>query len=139
MTEHRGLRLHHVGYVVENVEAAMPGFMRSLQGSWDGQIFEDPLQKVRVAFLTTDTRDALFELVQPAASDSPVSRFLQDRGGGLHHCCYEVDDLETSIASMQREGSVLTKRPKPAVAFAGRPVAWLLTREKLLVELLQRG
>ena len=46
-------------------------------GEWDAQIFEDPQQKVKVAFLTTRPGDAQIELVEPAAADSPVLRFLE--------------------------------------------------------------
>lgn len=133
------MHLHHVGYVVESIESAMPGFLRSLGARWDGQIFDDPYQKVRVAFLSTESRDPQIELVQPAVDDSPVSTFLQVRGGGLHHCCYEVESIDESISTMRRDGALLAKRSKPAVAFGGRLVAWLLTPEKLLVELLQKG
>ena len=133
------MHLHHIGYVVESIEKAMPGFLRSLGGRWDGQVFEDPHQKVRVAFLTTHAQDAQIELVEPAAGDSPVAKFLQNRGGGLHHCCYEVENLQQGITAMRKEGALLAKPPKPAVAFSGRPIAWLLTAEKLLVELLQKG
>jgi methylmalonyl-CoA/ethylmalonyl-CoA epimerase len=133
------MRLHHIGYVVESIENAMPGFLRSLSARWDGQIFEDPHQKVRVAFLSTGSLDAQIELVEPAANDSPISKFLQGRGGGLHHCCYEVENLDECISTMRRDGALLAKHPKPAVAFKGRLIAWLLTPEKLLVELLQKG
>jgi len=98
------MHLHHIGYVVESIEKAMPGFVRSLGARWDGQIFEDPYQKVRVAFLSTNSLDAQIELVEPAGNDSPISRFLRERGGGLHHCCYEVGDLKECISAMRREG-----------------------------------
>ncbi len=131
------LRLHHVGFVVANIEEAMPGFLRSLAATWDGQVFHDPLQKVRVAFLATRAQDALIELVEAAGDDSPVLRFLQERGGGLHHLCYEVADLEQELAEFRSRGAMIAKRPKPAVAFAGRRIAWVITAEKLLVELLE--
>jgi methylmalonyl-CoA/ethylmalonyl-CoA epimerase len=133
------MHLHHIGYVVESIEKAMPGFLRSLGARWDGQIFEDPYQKVRVAFLSTNRLDAQIELVEPAGDDSPISRFLRERGGGLHHCCYEVGDLKECISAMRREGALLAKNPKPAVAFRGRMIAWLVTSERFLVELLQKG
>ncbi|HLI63634.1 MAG TPA: VOC family protein, partial [Terriglobales bacterium] len=116
---------------------AMPGFLRSLAATWDGQVFHDPLQKVRVAFLATRAQDALIELVEAAGDDSPVLRFLQERGGGLHHLCYEVADLEQELAEFRSRGAMIAKRPKPAVAFAGRRIAWVITAEKLLVELLE--
>jgi methylmalonyl-CoA/ethylmalonyl-CoA epimerase len=130
------LRLHHVGFVVANIEQAMPGFLRSLGARWDEQIFHDPLQKVKVAFLTTRVEDPQIELVEPAGEDSPVLRFLQ-QGGGLHHVCYEVADLEQQLAEFRSRGAVIAKRPKPAVAFGGRRIAWVITAEKLLVELLE--
>ena len=130
------LRFHHVGFVVANIEQAMPGFVRSLGARWDERIFHDPLQKVKVAFLTTRAEDPQIELVEPAGEDSPVARFLQ-QGGGLHHVCYEVADLEQQLVEFRSRGAMIAKRPKPAVAFGGRRIAWVITAEKLLVELLE--
>jgi methylmalonyl-CoA/ethylmalonyl-CoA epimerase len=133
------LRLHHIGFVVASIEDAMPGFVRSMMAKWDGQSFEDPLQKAKVAFLATRVGDALLELVEPLCEDSPVQRFLQEKGGGLHHVCYEVADLEQELTDFRGRGAVIAKRPKPAVAFGGRRIAWVITTEKLLVELLEES
>ena len=132
------LRLHHVGFVVASIEQAMPGFVRSLAATWDERVIHDPLQKVKVAFLTTRAGDPQIELVEPAGEDSPVSGFLA-RGGGLHHVCYEVGDLEGQLDEFRSRGAVIAKRPKPAVAFGGRRIAWVITAEKLLVELLEES
>jgi methylmalonyl-CoA/ethylmalonyl-CoA epimerase len=131
------MRLHHIGYVVADIESAVRGFCHSIGASWEGEIFTDPHQKVRVTFLSTHFMDAQIELVQPAADDSPVSNFLTARGGGLHHTCYEVPNLESELVKMKSRGALIVKRSKPAVAFGGRPIAWILTSEKLLVELLE--
>jgi methylmalonyl-CoA/ethylmalonyl-CoA epimerase len=131
------MRLHHLGFVVADIAAAMPGFVRSMAATWDQQIFADPHQKVKVAFLTIRLGDPQIELVEPNGDDSPVLRFLHERGGGLHHACYEVDDLERELSEFRSRGALIVKRPKPAVAFQGRRIAWLLTPEKFLVELLE--
>jgi methylmalonyl-CoA/ethylmalonyl-CoA epimerase len=131
--------MHHVGFVVSSITAAVPGFMRSLGATWDGRIFEDPAQKVNVTFLVTRPEDARIELVEPSADDSPVLQFLKRQGGGLHHLCYEVNDLEGELAAMRARGAMIAKRPKPAVAFGGRRIGWVITAEKLLVELLERN
>lgn len=132
--------LHHVGFVVESIAKAMPGFVRAFpDASWDQQIIEDPLQSVRVAFLTIRTGNPQIELVEPAGEKAPVSHFLRVGGGGLHHVCYEVDDLEQELRAMRSRGSSIAKRPKPAVAFNGRHIAWVITPEKLLVELLEKS
>lgn len=133
-----GLQLHHFGFVVADIAAGIQGFTRSLGAHWDGRIYEDPLQKVKVAFLATRPGDARIELVQPNAEDSPVTRFLREKGGGFHHVCYETANLEEEMAGMKARGSLIARRPKPAVAFEGRRIAWMLTAEKMLVELLER-
>ncbi len=130
-------RLHHVGFVVAEIRTAMPGFLHSMQAQWDERIFEDPLQKVKVAFMSTRQGDAMIELVEPAGESSPVLRFLNEKGGGLHHLCYEVPDLEKSLAESRERGLMIVSRPKPAVAFGGRRIAWVLTKEKMLVEFLE--
>ena len=131
--------LHHLGFVVANIAAGMEGFVRSLAAAWDGRVYEDPHQRVKVAFLAIRPGDPLIELVAPAAEDSPVRHFLAQRGGGLHHVCYEVNDLEEQLAEMKARGCMIIRRPKPAIAFDGRRIAWVLTAEKLLVELLEKG
>jgi methylmalonyl-CoA/ethylmalonyl-CoA epimerase len=133
------LRLHHIGYVVASIDVAMPGFVRSLGANWDGQVFHDPHQKVKVAFLTTRPEDAQVELVEPAGDDSPVLRFLREKGGGLHHVCCEVADLESQLLEFRSRGAVIVKRPKPAVAFNGRRIAWIMTAERALIELLEQS
>jgi methylmalonyl-CoA/ethylmalonyl-CoA epimerase len=130
------LRLHHMGFVVADIVTAMPAFVRSMAAEWDGQIFEDPLQKAKVAFMTTRPGDAQIELVQPVGENSPVQRFLL-QGGGMHHLCYEVASLEAELTSFRSRGAAIASRPKPAVAFGGRRIAWVITSEKFLVELLE--
>jgi methylmalonyl-CoA/ethylmalonyl-CoA epimerase len=131
--------LHHVGFVVADIAQSMKGFLRSLNASWDEQIFEDPYQKVKVAFLRTRVGEPQIELVEPVGEDSPVRKFLQERGGGLHHFCYETDDLSEETKRFRARGAILVRPPLPAVAFDGRRIAWVLTRERLLVELLERS
>ncbi len=131
------MTLHHVGYVVREIASSIEGFAASIGATWDGAISADPHQKVKVAFLVTRPEDAQVELVEPDGADSPVLAFLE-RGGGLHHVCYEVTDLEEELARFRSRRALIVKRPKPAVAFDGRRIAWLLTAEKLLIELLER-
>jgi len=131
-------RLHHVGYVVSDVEESLPHWTASLAATWVSAVFHDPLQKVKVAFLQPASEDSVqVELVAPAGEGSPVAPFLA-KGGGLHHMCYEVDDLEAHIADMKRRKAVVIRPPKPAVAFLGRRIAWMVTRERLVIEYLER-
>jgi len=132
------VRLHHVGFVLNSIQDNAESFARSLGAAWDGNITFDPIQKVRVTFFQgAHAHDPLVELVEPAGPDSPVSRQLE-RGGGLHHVCYEVADLDAHLAFCKSVRTIIIRKPVPAVAFGGRRIAWAITRQKLMVEFLER-
>ena len=131
--------LHHLGFVVPSICSAAEGFAAVISASWDGMVIYDPLQGVRVSFLSpADARNPVFELVEPASEESPVSTFLKKRGGGMHHICYEINDLDSRLGEAPSAGLVVVSTPKPAVAFAGRRIAWVCSRNRLLMELLER-
>jgi methylmalonyl-CoA/ethylmalonyl-CoA epimerase len=130
-------RLHHVGIVVAAIEPVAEHSAHHLHACWDGTVHVDPHQRVRVSFLA-GAGFANFELVEPLDDSSPVAAFLR-RGGGLHHMCFEVDSLDTQMERCRSEGAVLVKPPLPAVAFQGRRIFWTLSRERLLVEWLERA
>ena len=141
MTENSAFnkRLHHIGFVVADIQREIEGIAESLGAAWDGNTILDPLQRARVAFLRTECRsDALLELIEPAGKDSPVIRLLQ-RGGGLHHLCYEVANLQLHLDQMRAGGAVILQQPVPAVAFDNRHIAWVGTKERLLLEFLERS
>jgi methylmalonyl-CoA/ethylmalonyl-CoA epimerase len=130
--------LHHVGFVVASIANVAPDFAQSIDGSWDGAIIHDPNQQVRVSFLQGKSpTDSLVELVEPHGEQSPVMPFLK-KGGGLHHLCYETEDLEKQLETARASGSLITRMPLPAVAFGGRRIAWVYTKNKLLIEYLER-
>jgi len=129
---------HHIGFVVASIQGSVPGFLQSLDAKWDEKIFHDPNQVVRVTFLQSRTPgNPVIELVEPAGDDSPVIPFLR-RGGGLHHLCYEIDSLEDQLQLSRAQRGIIVRPPLPAVAFEGRRIAWVYTRNKLLVEYLER-
>jgi methylmalonyl-CoA/ethylmalonyl-CoA epimerase len=130
---------HHIGFVVASIQSSVEGFLVSLDAEWDEKIFHDPNQEVRVAFLQSKYPGTpVVELIEPAGENSPVVPFLK-RGGGLHHVCYEVDDLEEQLRLSRTQRGIVVRNPMPAVAFEGRRIAWVYTKNKLLIEYLERG
>jgi methylmalonyl-CoA/ethylmalonyl-CoA epimerase len=117
--------LHHIGIVVASIENESRNWQASLAATVASQVYEDPVQAARVAFLELPNRSPgqypYLELVEPLKDDSPVSGFLA-RGGGLHHLCFQVENLEDQIHAMKRVGAMLIRSPKPAVAFQGRRI-----------------
>jgi methylmalonyl-CoA/ethylmalonyl-CoA epimerase len=138
MSSNQGERFHHTGFVVASIAAVIESFCRAVGGSNWSQTWHDPLQCVRVAFIyPSHPGDPSVELVEPAGLGSPVEAFLE-HGGGLHHLCYEVDDLDEAVRGASARGLIMIRRPQPAVAFGGRRIAWFLTREGLPIEYLER-
>src|SRR5262245_30818363 len=131
------MKLHHVGIVVEGVGSAERYALREGLEKC-GEIFEDPLQKVKLQFWRVPGDEVLIELIEPAGADSPAYRALQ-KGGGFNHLCYEVDDLDASVALALRQGAVQTREALPAIAFGGRRVAFVYSRLLGLIEFLEKA
>ena len=129
---------HHFGFVVSSIQDTVGSFAESMAVDWDGEVIHDPNQAVLVTFLGgKNPHDPLIELVEPAGESSPVSSFLK-RGGGLHHVCYVVNSLEEQLEVCRAQRSLVVRPPLPATAFGGRRIAWAYTKNKLLVEYLER-
>jgi methylmalonyl-CoA/ethylmalonyl-CoA epimerase len=95
------LGIKHVAIVVEDIQESLH-FWQDVLGLQVAHIEEVPDQQSVVAFL--DTGAIQVELVEPTTDDSGVARFLQKRGPGLHHLCFEVDDLEQSLEHLRSHG-----------------------------------
>ncbi len=131
--------VHHLGFVVRSISAVARQFAMQMSATWNGKIIHDPLQQVLVSFFSpADARNPTFELVEPAGLHSPVSTFLAKNRGGLHHVCYEVDGLEETLQAARRSGFVVVSPATPAAAFEGRRIAWICSKNRLLMELLER-
>ncbi|MBI5629287.1 MAG: VOC family protein [Elusimicrobia bacterium] len=132
-----GLRLNHIGYAVEDIERYWNDFFQPLfEPCGISRVYEDPLQKVRVAFITLASGERV-ELVEPMDESSPVSRILKARRGGFYHLCYEARGLEPEIKRFEEKGCRLISGPTPAVAFEGRRIAFLYTPQNDVIELVE--
>jgi methylmalonyl-CoA/ethylmalonyl-CoA epimerase len=128
---------HHVGVAVRDLHDAIPIYKDLFGYEVTSGPFDDPIQRVSVCFLSRGSGDPAIELVAPLGPNSPVDRTLK-KGGGTYHICYQVPDIRAAIEHLKMHGSFLLSGPVPAVAFAMREIAWLLTDEaNLLVELVQ--
>ncbi|RLA86589.1 MAG: methylmalonyl-CoA epimerase [Deltaproteobacteria bacterium] len=132
------MRLHHVGLVVKDVEKVARSLEDFLGLTYISGPTEDPIQRVRAIFLELGWGKGLsLELLEPTSEDSPVVKF-QRRGGGIHHLCFEVEDIEGEIERLRERGVQLVKEPVPAVGFGGRRIAFLFPVKGFLVELVEK-
>jgi methylmalonyl-CoA/ethylmalonyl-CoA epimerase len=94
-------KINHVAVVVADIEAAL-GFWRDALGLDLHHVEDVPSQKAMVAFLPTGESEV--ELVQPTAEGTGAAKFLSERGPGMHHLCFEVDDLNGMMTNLREKG-----------------------------------
>ena len=94
-------RLHHIAIVVPDIEQALTFWQEAL-GLTVEQQKEVPEQQVQVAFLPV--RESEVEVIKPISDTSGVAKYLAKRGPGVHHLCFEVDNIEITLAQLKAKG-----------------------------------
>jgi len=126
-------KIHHIGIVVEKLDRAY-GFYRDTLGLPLIREAEVRDQGVRAALLAAGESE--IELLEPIASGTGVEKFLQKRGEGLHHLCFETPDVDAALAGLRaRAVSLIDQTPRPGLAGM---IAFLHPRScaGILIELL---
>lgn len=93
-------KIEHIGIAVRDAAAVVAAY-KALGLEAEGQE-EVASQKVKVTFIPVG--DSNLELLEPTSDDSPVAKFLEQRGEGIHHIAFSVSDLESAIAKCQQSG-----------------------------------
>ncbi|MDX2250546.1 MAG: VOC family protein [Bacteroidia bacterium] len=132
------MQFHHIGLVVPNIqnslkdlkpfipfrEISLPSFVGS--------------QKVNVCFLNME--NGFVELIEPVNNESPVAGYASS-GGGIHHICFEVEDIYAAVAQMQGKGAKVIV--EPVLGFENRLIAFLFLNMKNtnfnLIELAEKS
>jgi methylmalonyl-CoA/ethylmalonyl-CoA epimerase len=95
------MRVDHIAIAVNNVDEALKDYKKILNVD-ELKIEEVPNEKVRVAMLMLE--DTRIELMEPMSPDSPISKFLTDRGEGIHHIAITADDIEKDVDRASSNG-----------------------------------
>jgi methylmalonyl-CoA/ethylmalonyl-CoA epimerase len=114
-------RIDHIAIAVEDIDKALL-FWRDALGLPLTHIEQVPTQKAQVAFLPAQGCEV--ELVRPTEEGTGVARFLQKRGPGMHHICFEVDDIEGCLARLKEQGIRLIDE-SPIIGSGGRRIAFI--------------
>lgn len=131
------LVLHHVGYAVKEIEPMAALYIERFGYQVASPVIHDPLQTALVQFLRIPGNPAYLEFVAPDGPTSVLANAVA-KGGGLNHLCYISGPLEEAIAHLQATQMILIAEPKPAVAFGGRRICWLMGSDRSPVELVER-
>ena len=114
-------QIDHLGIAVHSLDQAVPVYEQA-RGLRCEHREEVPAQKVRTAFF--DVGGVHLELLEPTSPDSPVAKFLADRGEGIHHLAFRTDDIAGQLARAAGAGVRLIHE-KPFEGAAGKLVAFL--------------
>ena len=115
------MKINHLGIATKSIDEALKFWQDALGlENVHTEIVED--QKVRVAMLPIG--ESRIELLEPTSADSPISKFLQKRGGGIHHIAVEVENIEESLAKLKTTGARLIDET-PRIGAEGCLVAFV--------------
>ena len=130
------LKLHHIGIVVQNISESLGEISNFLSFESTSVPTIVGSQKVNICFLKTN--NVYIELIEPADPNSPIISFVKE-GGGFHHLCFEVDDIQQEIDKMIKNGARLVVAP--VKGFEDRLIAFLMLNMKKtkcnLIELVE--
>lgn len=129
------MKINHLGIATKGIDEALK-FWEDALGLQNvhTEIVED--QKVRVAMLPVG--ESRIELLEPTSDDSPISKFLEKRGGGIHHIAVEVPDIEAALSKLKAQGMRLIDET-PRTGAEGCLVAFVhpSSSNGVLLELVQ--
>jgi methylmalonyl-CoA/ethylmalonyl-CoA epimerase len=128
-------RIDHIAIVVSDIDQAL-NFWQGALGLEMTHIEEVREQQSIVAFLPSGESEV--ELVEPTSETSGVARYLVKRGPGMHHICFEVDNIEDTLAQMKAQGVRLIDEA-PRIGTGGKKIAFIhpASTNGVLVELYQ--
>ncbi len=127
--------INHIAVIVPDLEGAL-AFWEGALGLKLARTESVPEEGVDVAFLPIGGSNV--ELLKPTVADTGVARFLEKRGPGIHHMCFEVDDIEATLAQMRAHNIQLINE-QPVEGHGGRKYAFVHPKSTggVLVELYQ--
>ncbi len=127
-------KVNHIAIVVENIENALE-FWQGQLGLILDHIEDVPSQASKVAFLPVGEGEV--ELVEPTDPESGLAKYLEKRGEGMHHLCFQVDDIEAMLDLLKEKGVKLIN--ESPVDLPGRRMAFIhpKTANGVLIELYE--
>ena len=128
-------RIDHVGVAVKDLEAAIALYEGSLEMPL---VHRETVESQGVEAVLLDVGDGHVELLRPLAADTPVGKFIERRGEGLHHVAYATDDIEAELARLAEAGVELIDE-QPRSGIRNSRVAFLHPRSTggVLTEIVQ--
>ena len=130
-------RLNHVAIAVPDIDKAAAVYRNTLSAEVSGKV---PLPEHGVTTVFVNLPNTKIELLEPLGEGSPIAKFLERNGdGGIHHICYEVEDIYAARDKLKAGGARVLGDGSPKIGAHGKPVLFLHPKDFFgtLVELEQ--
>lgn len=130
------MKLDHIAIAVKSIEERLKIWTHVLNLKLEF-IKDVPDQKVKVAVL--DINGLHIELLEPLEETSTISKFIEKKGEGLHHLCFEVENIESMLLNMKKQGIKLIDEV-PKIGASGKKIAFIHPKDMggVLIELSQK-
>ncbi len=130
-------RIDHIGIAIQNINEALAFFQDALGIELDRIVSEEG-GRTKVAFMPVGASDV--ELVEPQDTESGLAKFIAKRGEGVHHICFEVDDIDAALARLKEHRAQLIDQT-PQQNAAGMRYAFIHPKSAhgVLIELYQKA
>lgn len=145
---HLKFKLDHIGIVTNNIEDFLK-IIRVLDPQIITDTIAEPNQKVAASFVRIgEEGEAYLEILEATSSDSAILGYLKKRGEGIHHLCFEVDDIGEGAKRFLDEGFQMVSAPADCSAYDENlkrecsgvsKIAFFLMKNRILIELIEKG
>ncbi|MGN0512815.1 MAG: VOC family protein [Lachnospiraceae bacterium] len=127
------MKIHHIGYLVKNMDRAIKEFSRL--GFCDGEVVRDEYRGIDICFMDND--GYCVELISPYRDDSTVSGLIKKYNNSPYHLCYISNNLEKDVEELAQTGYIQIGEPKEAPAIDGRRVVFMMNRSVGMIEIVE--
>lgn len=128
------MKIDHICFAVKNLGEGIAYWEHVFGYRQMTEVVQNSLQKVKVVFLYKE-ESVLIKLIEPVEGNQSLINFV-NRGGGFHHLCFRVDDMEGQLEDLKEKGLLTLVQPQPGEAFNNHNIAFLLARYGLNIELI---
>lgn len=128
------MKVDHICFAVKNISEGI-SYWESVFGYRQmTEVIVNSLQRVKVAFLSKE-ESVMVKLIEPLSDNASLVNFV-NRGGGFHHLCFRVENIDEQVKELKEKGLLLLIPPQPGEAFSNHDIAFMLARYGLNVELI---
>jgi len=128
------MKIDHICFAVKNIMEGISYWETVFGYRQMTEVVQNSLQKVKVVFLCKHD-SIMVKLIEPQEDNLSLINFV-NRGGGFHHLCFRVEDMEEQVHELKEKGLIMLVPPQPGEAFNNHNIAFLLARYGTNIELI---